>query len=219
MAYPPKEITVEQYQNYYIDIIENIEYDKIYYLPKIIDGIVSWRILFYNAAEPDESPYFSLKASIDSEYRVLLTRKRGIGNEQLYFVEESGYDDDEKKPWVRASMVTNSSDINFENLPIGTVVYWVVRTFFPATITKYSATITGHSYKDGIYARTYLDYGIRPVVLPTGNLTAEGVYTTVYDINVCIIDTDGIVIENGDYNPTEYGILEILPKNEAIIFD
>lgn len=217
MAYPPKKITTEQYENFYINKIENIQYGKIYYMPEITDGTVTWRIKFYNSAEPDGSPYLVLnETSIGSGYRVLLTKKLGIGNEQFYVVAASGYDS-QNKPWVQANKVINSSDIDFRNLPTGTVVYWVVRTFFPPAITKYTATIDGQYYNKGEYIGTYLDYGIRPVILPSGNLTAEGVYTTVFNVNVCIVDTNGTVIKNQEYKPRDYEILEFLSKNEAII--
>lgn len=217
MAYPPKQLTVNQYNNYYISIIENIQYDKIYYMPEIVDGNPVWQITFYNPAEPEDPPSYSIRTAVFPGYRVLLTEKVAKGDEQLFVVRDSGYDAD-GKPWIDASMVTNAADIEFENLPTGTIIYWTTRTFFPPSIRKYTAQIDRQYIKEGVYKGMYLTYGASPVVFPEGNINTEELYTTVYNVNVSITDTNGVIVESGDVSPSEFGILKFISKNE-VFFD
>lgn len=217
MAYPIKKITVEEYENAYASTIENMQYNKIYYMPEIVDGNAAWIINFYNINEKEEDPYTSVRVVILKGYRVLLTKKATAGDEQLFFVENSGYDSD-GKPWIDARMVANAADIDFKDLPAGTTIYWTTRTFFPPSIRKYTAQIERKYIKGGVYKGMYLTYGASPVVFPEGNVTAEGLYTTVYNVNVLITDTNSTILESKDFKPSDYGILEFLAKNE-VFFD
>ena len=212
MAYPPKEITTIEYDEYYSSIIENIQYNKIYLMPNIVDGSPFWTITFRSISEPEEMPYTTVRTPILSGYRVLLTRKIIAGPEQLFVVRSAG--NDAGRPWIRADMVMNAADIEFEDLPIGTEIYWITRTLFPPAINKFTAQIDEKRIIEGEFAGMYLSYGTSPIVLPVGNVTAEGIFTKVYNINVSITDTDGEIIESRDYSPADNGILEFLPKNE-----
>jgi len=64
----------------------------------------------------------------------------------------------------------------------------------------------------------YLTYGASPVVFPEGNINTEELYTTVYNVNVSITDTNGVIVESGDVSPSEFGILKFISKNE-VFFD
>ena len=210
MAYPLKQYTAAEYIALPTEAYEDVVSEKIFYMPAITDGIANWTLNIYDVDDPQGTPIVTLNDTvIEAGYRILMTTELSgtmTGGQQSHLVTDSGYDQ-QNQPWINAGM-------SLANLPIGTVVSW---TYFTQS---YSATTNGN-YIGGIeFIGTYLNFGQQQPTLPSNNTF---VYTSSEDVDVYkyrlyVINNQGEVILNQEFDPTSYQRTGFVIRNEATIF-
>lgn len=209
MAYPLKQYTAAEYISLPTEKYEDVTSNKVYYMPSITDGIVSWTLNIYDIDNPQGEPLIVLSDTvIETGYRVLMTTELSgtmTGGQQSHLVTDSGYDQ-QNQPWINAGM-------SLANLPIGTVVSWTYIT------QSYSATTNGNYTQNFEFIGTYLNFGQQQPTLPSNNTfvytASEDVY--VYKYHLYVINNQGEVILNQELDPTPYQRTGFIIKNEANI--
>lgn len=209
MAYPLKQYTAAEYISLPTEKYEDVTSNKVYYMPSITDGIVSWTLNIYDIDNPQGEPLIVLSDTvIETGYRVLMTTELSgtmTGGQQSHLVIDSGYDQ-QNQPWINAGM-------SLANLPIGTVVSWTYIT------QSYSATTNGNYVAGNEFIGTYLNFGQQQPTLPSNNtfVYTSGEAVEVYKYRLIVFNNQSELILNEEFDPTPYQRTGFIIKNEVNI--